>query len=683
MAITISVTSGTGYFGSTYTQVGGVGPGQWYADSTPIPGATGNTYVLDSRYEGKGITYRTASEKSNILKLFMPSQIPGLVAQFDASRSDLITLISGGVSSWGSRVGSWTATQATGGNRPGWSATGRNGKPAVIGDGVSQYLDIVDSGNLPTAVPAHLFAVAYSAGASANYRMLIKWGSVNTARRGIAKSNANKVTMFGGLATTNIQSSEEWPATDKIVSAAFLDPGASLIINGDVVTDSVNPFNAPDNGAKYIFRDASLYWNGSAQDLPIYNRLLTTAQRQKVEGYLASKWGLRALLPSGHPYKSINPLPEGYVGNGVLGALVGVGVLGTPIPIEINATLGALTAVSTLTPRRNVVIEGELGGLTATSTLTSIKAFKVSGILGGLVGDSTLMMETNIIGEAVLGALTAEAVLATEEKMVVEAILGGLVAEGEMIVPSPFSAEIIFGGLVGVGVLEQYPPGVIDITLGGLIGEATLVDLGIPATPTFFGEGILGELVAESRMADSFVSQLIVEDGTIVPDANSYVTRSYVDNYMMIGGYTDWAEALPADREAAIARATLGIDYVYGDRFPGSKVSPRVQSLKWPRKEAEDARGYEIGEEEIPTEIMKAVAEAAYLEWVQPGYLMPNWTPDQLVISETLGPLSVTYSDPAAFGMGGNLPTLSKIDGILATLLGAKVNQMFGTTERV
>jgi len=35
----------------------------------------------------------------------------------------------------------------------------------------------------------------------------------------------------------------------------------------------------------------------------------STSQRQKIEGYLAHKWGLTANLPSDHPYKTVGPTP--------------------------------------------------------------------------------------------------------------------------------------------------------------------------------------------------------------------------------------------------------------------------------------------------------------------------------------------------------------------------------------
>ena len=48
-------------------------------------------------------------------------------------------------------------------------------------------------------------------------------------------------------------------------------------------------------------------WNGSIGEVLIYNTALTDTQRQIIEGYLASKWGLQASLPAGHPYKSSAP----------------------------------------------------------------------------------------------------------------------------------------------------------------------------------------------------------------------------------------------------------------------------------------------------------------------------------------------------------------------------------------
>ena len=48
-------------------------------------------------------------------------------------------------------------------------------------------------------------------------------------------------------------------------------------------------------------------FNGPMFEMIIFNTVLTTAQRQQVEGYLAWKWGTQASLPGGHLYASAAP----------------------------------------------------------------------------------------------------------------------------------------------------------------------------------------------------------------------------------------------------------------------------------------------------------------------------------------------------------------------------------------
>jgi hypothetical protein len=49
------------------------------------------------------------------------------------------------------------------------------------------------------------------------------------------------------------------------------------------------------------------YLTGSISEIIIYNRSLSTTERQQVEGYLSWKWGLQANLPSTHPYYYTSP----------------------------------------------------------------------------------------------------------------------------------------------------------------------------------------------------------------------------------------------------------------------------------------------------------------------------------------------------------------------------------------
>ena len=49
-------------------------------------------------------------------------------------------------------------------------------------------------------------------------------------------------------------------------------------------------------------------YTGTHYETLYYNRVLTTAEQQLVEGYLAWKWNLVSTLPAGHAYKTVNPI---------------------------------------------------------------------------------------------------------------------------------------------------------------------------------------------------------------------------------------------------------------------------------------------------------------------------------------------------------------------------------------
>ena len=59
----------------------------------------------------------------------------------------------------------------------------------------------------------------------------------------------------------------------------------------------------------YVGRAGSDYSDGRFCEYIVLRRNATTTERQKLEGYLAHKWGLTANLPIDHPYKLVGPTP--------------------------------------------------------------------------------------------------------------------------------------------------------------------------------------------------------------------------------------------------------------------------------------------------------------------------------------------------------------------------------------
>lgn len=98
----------------------------------------------------------------------------------------------------------------------------------------------------------------------------------------------------------------------------------------------------------------------------------------------------------------------------------------------------------------------------------------------------------------------------------------------------------------------------------------------------------------------------IVEDGTGVANANSYIDVAWADTYFTDRGNTDWTDASTSAKQVALIRATDYIDVTYV--FIGIKASSE-QGLEWPRSYAIDIYGEELTG--IPTILKKAVAETA------------------------------------------------------------------------
>jgi hypothetical protein len=85
----------------------------------------------------------------------------------------------------------------------------------------------------------------------------------------------------------------------------------SLYLNGSSL--STTSVNSPSvfSGTPTVSRVGGGF-NGAMYEMIGYDSVLSTAQRQQVEGYLAWKWGLVSSLPNGHPYKTPPIAPFSY-----------------------------------------------------------------------------------------------------------------------------------------------------------------------------------------------------------------------------------------------------------------------------------------------------------------------------------------------------------------------------------
>jgi hypothetical protein len=94
----------------------------------------------------------------------------------------------------------------------------------------------------------------------------------------------------------------------QLVGYTYTTSSASFYQNGtNVLTAAFSNTFSATGAPTFIGGGGRGTMAGTISEVVIYNTGLTTTQRQRVEGYLAWKWGLQASLPAGHPFKTAAP----------------------------------------------------------------------------------------------------------------------------------------------------------------------------------------------------------------------------------------------------------------------------------------------------------------------------------------------------------------------------------------
>lgn len=125
---------------------------------------------------------------------------------------------------------------------------------------------------------------------------------------------------------------------------------------------------------------------------------------------------------------------------------------------------------------------------------------------------------------------------------------------------------------------------------------------------------------------------IIVEDGTGVANANSYVSVADLEAFAAARGIT-----IVGDPEVLLIKA---MDYIESLDFCGHKVSS-TQSLSWPRYGVK-VDGFYYPAAYIPPELKNALMQTALS--IDAG-VDPLSTIPRVIKSASVGPMSVTYAD--------------------------------------
>lgn len=115
---------------------------------------------------------------------------------------------------------------------------------------------------------------------------------------------------------------------------------------------------------------------------------------------------------------------------------------------------------------------------------------------------------------------------------------------------------------------------------------------------------------------------LVIEDGSVVESANTYVSVADVSSFCTLMNYTEWTSAPDTvaetvKKESAIIRS---MQFFESLQYLGEKTL-YDNPLEWPRQDVYLSTGDEFPNDEIPSELKKAVCEGAYIEYKTPSVL--------------------------------------------------------------
>ena len=114
----------------------------------------------------------------------------------------------------------------------------------------------------------------------------------------------------------------------------------------------------------------------------------------------------------------------------------------------------------------------------------------------------------------------------------------------------------------------------------------------------------------------------IVEDGTGLANATSYVSVADADTHFTDRGNTVWTGATVTVKEVALVKATDYVEKRFGPKFRGFRES-KQQSLEWPRLNAFDNDDFLYSDvDRIPRNLKRGIIEYALLA-LELGTLLP------------------------------------------------------------
>ncbi len=240
--------------------------------------------------------------------LFQPTSITGCQLWLDAADQSSMSLTGSVVNTWNDKSGSGITYISS--NSPTLISNALNGNSVMNFVGSSSqyfYGGVASSCDL---IHTHFF-VYFNSVQSIGQTLFGSSNQGNIVQEGGGACYGDAAGFTDG-AVYKFQTGGAYRLLSVLVSSPNTYPttNGTVYFNGTQIAlvNNSGGYNFASKPTNLLIGSGNTKYTGTMAEGIVYAGLLTTSQRQQIEGYLAWKWGLQGNLPSNHPFKNYRPL---------------------------------------------------------------------------------------------------------------------------------------------------------------------------------------------------------------------------------------------------------------------------------------------------------------------------------------------------------------------------------------
>jgi len=243
----------------------------------------------------------------------------------DAADASTVTTVSGAVSQWNDKSGNGrNCVQSNASFRPTYTSSAINSRSAIafnVSSAAGHFLDGLTTASLGLSSRSMFCVFQATTGVNSAGILVLAPLSGNDYEQtnAVAYETSSGSNIFSAIGSTGISYGSAVTGTRPsplgIYGEVFSTTTGSVYKDGTLAsTDSSFTSFAALSAQGYLVGarftgSVSTFLRGRVAEIVYTNSSLSTLNRQKLEGYLAHKWGLTANLPNDHPYKTVGPTP--------------------------------------------------------------------------------------------------------------------------------------------------------------------------------------------------------------------------------------------------------------------------------------------------------------------------------------------------------------------------------------